>query len=135
MKFLKKTSIIVILLGVWLWTTCAYSMQMQFICCFQKECECCCNEKAPVGHLLQGLRTVSEERHCQCILSENVNPKAILPKKGSPSKLKKVQVQTLVQNISGAKVLLFQEDIIAHLNNKFNSKNLPLFLLNSSYLL
>ena len=135
-KFLRKSSVIILMyLGVWLWTTCAYSMQVQCICCFHKEYKCCCNEKAHAGCLSKGSKTISEERHCQCVLYESVNPQAILPKKGSPSTLEKVQVLTFGQHISEANILLSQENIIAHLNNKFTFQNLLLFLLNSSYLL
>ena len=135
MKFLKKSSIIVIILGVWLWTTFAYSIQGQCNCCSHKEYKCCCNEKAHAGRLSKGSKIISEERHCQCILYENVNPKAILPKNESPSILKRVQVLTFEQHISEAKILLSQENIVAHLNKNFTSKNIPLFLLNASYLL
>ena len=136
MKVLRKSSVIIVMyLGVWLWTTCAYSIQVQCNCCSHKEDKCCCNEKAHAGRLSRGSKIISAERHCQCILSENVNPKATLPKMGFLSRLKKVQVQTLAHKISDANIFLCQEDIIAHLNNKFTSKNLPLFLLNSSHLL
>jgi hypothetical protein len=68
-------------------------------------------------------------------VSENINPKAILPKEGSLSRLGKVQVLTFEHHISEAKILLAQENIVAHLNNNFTSENIPLFLRNSSYLL
>jgi len=134
-KFQRKSSIIVIILGAWLWTTCAYSLQVQCNCCSHKEHRCCCNEKANEGCLSRGSEVISEERHCQCISLESVNLKAILPKEGSLSRLGKVQVLTFEQHISEAKILLAQENIVAHLNNKLTSKNIPIFLRNSSYLL
>jgi hypothetical protein len=135
-KFLRKSSVVtVIILGAWLWTTCAYSIQVQCNCCSHKEHKCCCNEKVNAGCLSRGSKIISEERHCQCIVSENINPKAILPKEGSLSRLGKVQVLTFEHHISEAKILLAQENIVAHLNNNFTSENIPLFLRNSSYLL
>ena len=135
MKPLRKLSLLSLLfLGIWLWTTFPYAVQAQCTCCFKKESQCCCTGKK---HTVQSLDAseLFKNSHCQCILNKGCKTKDILLEEKWVTKLDKGHFLACGQNTLETKIPLAKEQNVIVIDNESISTFLPLFLLNSSFLL
>ncbi len=148
MRRLRKFSLMpVMFLGVWLGAAVSYSMQSVCPCCYPKESQRGCSEKQHATPLSFGHENQQEDNHhhqeknqchkedsdCFCTKCGDSDTKEILLKVFLTEKEKKL-VLAPGQDIFERRNLL-TEGVITYQENKLLTKFLPVFLLNSSFLL
>ena len=129
-KFLSL--LMIMFLSNCLWATFTYATQEEYSFCLDSKSFYGCNEKRLTDQTTDGTKDFSPQSTCHSMASYNPNSDTVLL---SLIDLEDEDTLSLDQDTPKVKTSLFKEVVVTYLDNKLTPHSLPLFLLNSSFLL
>ena len=133
MNFLRNVTLVLLIFFGWgLKTAASGQMKTEYSYIFLNEYLCSCNETINTGPLFFASKDYPQRNHSHLISRQSLNAKETI---FLWIDLEDKDTSSRVSSISAGKVSLPKEIRINHQDNKVTPKFLPLFLLESSFLL